>query len=192
MPSETSEYTVRYPIKVVGDEIPKDERPQALPGQRQRTHENKVVSSGTVTLSDEDAAPLLEAGAIVPAGADPSLSHDPEVVGYEGANTGADGFGAASGGAEAGGGVFSADTAETGGTSAAAGTSNSATGADASLVEALGEDVASTLAGAGITSLAQAKAATNKDLDAIDGVGKKAIEKIRAAGEAGSSPGNGA
>lgn len=175
-----SEYTVRYPIKVVGDEIPKDERPQALPGQRQRTHEHKVVSGGTVTLSDEDAAPLLEAGAIVPAGADPALSHDPEIVGYEGAGTGADGLGAASGGAGAGGGVSSADTAETGGAGGADGTSSGATGADASMVEALGEGPAAALAENGIATLEQAKAATNEQLDAIPGVGTKTVEKIRA------------
>lgn len=167
-----SEYTVLSPIKVVGEEIPKEERPVALKGQRQRTHDSKVVSDGTVTLSDEDAAPLLSAGAIVPAGADVSRSHDPEIVGYEGAG-GADGLSPASVGG--GGGASGSDTALIQG-----GTTASETGADASLVEALGEDTAGTLAGGGITTLEQATAATDEDLDAIPGVGSKTIEKIRA------------
>ena len=53
---------------------------------------------------------------------------------------------------------------------------------DGDLVEVVGEDMAETLTGGGITTLAQATAATNEDLDAIQGVGKKTIEKIRAAG----------
>lgn len=53
---------------------------------------------------------------------------------------------------------------------------------DGALVEVVGEDMAETLTGAGITTLEQATAATNEELDAIEGVGKKTIEKIRAAG----------
>ena len=78
------EYAVLSPIKVVGDEIPKDQRPAPLKGQPQRTHESKVVDSGTITLSEEDAAPLLEAGAVRLASAEGRLSHDPAAVGFEG------------------------------------------------------------------------------------------------------------
>ena len=80
----TNEYAVLSPIKVVGDEIPKDQRPAALKGQPQRTHESRVVDSGTVMLSDAEAAPLLEAGAIRLASAAVGVAHDPEAVGFEG------------------------------------------------------------------------------------------------------------
>ena len=48
------------------------------------------------------------------------------------------------------------------------------------LVEALGEDIAQTLAGEGITTVEQATAATDERLNAIPGVGTKAIKKIQA------------
>lgn len=53
--------------------------------------------------------------------------------------------------------------------------------ASASLVELVGEGPAGALADKGVTTVEQAQAATDEDLDAIEGVGKKTIEKIRAA-----------
>ena len=81
------EYTVLTPIKQ-GKPMSKEEREgvAAFPGQAKPTHEGELVSEGVVTLSEEDAAPLLEAGAIRPASYEGSGPfHDPDVVGYEGA-----------------------------------------------------------------------------------------------------------
>jgi hypothetical protein len=79
----TRDYQVISPIKM-GKEMREEDRPAALPGQGKPTHTGELVTTGTVNLTDEEAAPLLEAGAIQLTSIDPASAHDPEVVGYAG------------------------------------------------------------------------------------------------------------
>lgn len=63
------------------------------------------------------------------------------------------------------------------------GTSNGAsdTSTDKTLSELLGDDLASTLGAGGYENVEQVRAATDDDLEAVEGIGKKSVEKIRAA-----------
>lgn len=55
------------------------------------------------------------------------------------------------------------------------------------LAELLGEDLAATLESAGYTSVEQVRGTSSEELDAVNGIGPKAVLKIRAAvdGQAG-------
>lgn len=68
-----------------------------------------------------------------------------------------------------------------GGTSDEATNETPDTPTDKTLSELLGDDLASTLGAGGYESVEQVRAATDEDLDAVEGVGPKTIERIREA-----------